>query len=177
MAYRDILVALSTDSRVKAVATLEAYVGGKITGDQFIQLLAAIVATANNRAVALADLAFATALTVKVGAVVPTMGLAAPVMQQDRLRKGAATLLGFADSGIDATERVGRFAFAEPLKMAQDAWANAVKSSGRVSGWRRNISANACQLCQWWSRDGRVWSDSVAFQTHKGCTCTPDPVI
>ena len=45
-----------------------------------------------------------------------------------------------------------------------------------VEGWTRSVSG-ACQLCNWWSRDGRVWPKDHTMPRHKGCRCTQNPVL
>ena len=58
-----------------------------------------------------------------------------------------------------------------------DGTADVIRRSSRVSGWVRSLDSNACELCQGWSRDGKVWDDDHTMPRHTGCTCTQDPVV
>lgn len=48
--------------------------------------------------------------------------------------------------------------------------------SEHVTGWTRSLNGEACQLCTWWWRAGRVWTADHPMPAHKGCICTPQPV-
>lgn len=122
---------------------------------------------------AVIDLSLAAALTVQTGQAVAPQGLTAPADDPDRLTKAASTLAALEDVTPERWERLAR---SEPLEAAARAYSDGVRRSPHVTGWTRGLSANACQLCRWWSRDGKVWPDDHPMPTHKGCTCNPAPV-
>lgn len=66
---------------------------------------------------------------------------------------------------------VHRLARAEAADAVRTSFRERMVASGRTRGWTRVLEADACQLCQWWDRDGRTWPESHPLQTHKGCTC------
>ena len=72
-----------------------------------------------------------------------------------------------------ADMRLERMARAEPLATAQRAASEAMTAQPLVEGWVRAMDADPCQLCVWWSREGRVWPRNHPFQTHQGCNCSP----
>ena len=109
----------------------------------------------------------------KLGTPVAPVGAVRPLDDPDRLTTAARTLLALENPSLARWERLAR---AEGQEAAARAYSDAVKRSPHVTGWRRGISGSACQLCRWWSRDGRVWAADHTMPTHKGCTCNPVPV-
>lgn len=177
MSYRDTLTELSGEAEQQAVALYLAWETGQIDDATFVAVLAAIVAAANNRAAALADLSLAATITAALQAPVPTLGLTPPADDHDRLTTAASTLLGTLTTTPDPQARVARLGRSEPLTTAARAYSEGMARSRHVTGWTRGLSPSACQLCRWWARDGRVWPDDHPLKTHKGCTCYANPVV
>ena len=177
MTYTDTLTDLSGQAEARALAVYASWSEGLLTDAEFVALLAAIITTANARAVALADLSLAASISVALGRPVPTLGLLAPDDDPQRLHKAATTLVSDLDGTPDPHARVGRLGRSEPLTTAANAYSAGMARSGHVTGWTRGLSAKACQLCQWWARDGRTWPDDHPLKTHKGCTCYANPVV
>ncbi|CAM3542484.1 hypothetical protein [Isoptericola cucumis] len=169
MTYRDALQALSSETEAKVLAIYAAFSEGSITYDEAAAAIAAVVVKGNARAVALADLALAANLMTALRKPVATLGLALPDGEPARLHKAATTLLAIREV---TPERVARLGRVEPLEAGQRAFSEGIARSGSVEGWVRNKSASACQLCTWWSRDGRVWPAGHPMPRHKGCSCT-----
>lgn len=49
--------------------------------------------------------------------------------------------------------------------------------SDSVAGWRRITGGEACEFCAMLASRGAVYSsDTVDFQAHDRCSCTPEPV-
>lgn len=177
MTYTDMLNRLSTATEEKVLALHERYVAGEITADELEELVAAVVATGNARAVSLADLSLAATLTLALRRPVPVVGIVPDRTERARLRRAARTILR-AEGLPDTAEnmRLARLARVEPLTAASRAYSEGIAKSDHVEGWRRGLSGSACQLCTWWSRDGQVWPANHRMPTHKGCTCTQQPV-
>ena len=160
---------------------------GARAGDDTLELLRRL------RAAALTDAEVADALTtllaaqnLSAGAVAeavavrqltswgePAPDVPAPLRdhQQDsaRLMTAAGTVLARpADQVEAALERLAR---AEAVEAGQVTYGAVVGQSPAVRGWVRQLEASACQLCRWWSRDGRMWPPGHRMPTHKGCTC------
>lgn len=94
----------------------------------------------------------------------------------DRLRKAAGTVLerlDLADLATLATVEMGaeRLARAEAVKAAQTDYGSTMASSEDTGGWIRELEPDACQLCRWWSREGKKWPADHPMPTHTGCTC------
>lgn len=176
MAYRDSLIVLSEKSERQVVAAYNAYRAGALSRDECIRYIASAISVSNGQAHALANLAYAAEVMAQLGTPA-AVAATTPPDDLDRLTKAASTVLEVA-AGTAASEAVvGRLGRAEPLETAARSYSESMIRDGRTKGWVRQRSANCCQLCEWWWRNGRVWPAEHPFQTHKGCTCTPKPVI
>ena len=171
MTYRENVTLIAAATETKVLAVFDRYEAGELDQNTTIALIAAIIAKANSKAVTLADLSLAATLMLQLGSPVAALGLTPPADDSDRLQKAATTLLAVATL---TRERVARLARSEPLGRAADAYADGIRRSDHVTGWTRQVSANACELCQ--SLAGDVLPDSVPMYHHPGCTCTPIPV-
>lgn len=175
MSYHGTLNRLTDDVQAKVLSAYAAWEADRLTRDQFVQLTAAHVAQGNTRAVALADLALATALSVELGTPQPTVGVSAPT-DGDRLRRATRTLADLAVTA-DISARLARFATAEPTAAAANAWSDGIRQSDLVEGWSRRLDADPCELCQSWAAGDHVFPKTVGMLHHPGCQCTPKPVI
>ena len=172
--YQALLLELAIASESAAI---ELWWQAEELGDDVLAAaLAAILATYTGRAAALAVTAWSAQASVAVGEVVPAAVLALPDSDIDRLAKAATTVVQVAKKSPVPESIVGRIARAEPLKTASDSYHDQLTTSGLVEGWTRGMDPDPCQLCQWWSRDGRVWPKEHRFQRHTGCACVPIPV-
>jgi hypothetical protein len=108
---------------------------------------------------------------------VPVVGVLPRADEPARLLKAATTVLDIASDSEVSAAIVSRLARAEPLESAATAYSQAMQQQPLVEGWTRNMDADPCQLCRWWWREVRIWPKNHPFQTHKGCACTPRPVL
>lgn len=168
MTYQDQLEEQASSVTAQVLAALALYEAGKMTADALTAVVAAYIAAGNSAAAALADLALAAAVTVQTGAPAAPLGITRPADDPERLTRAANTLLGSSATAA----RWQRLAEAEIKEAATRAYSEGAKRSPRVTGWTRGLKADACQLCRWWSRDGRVWDADHPMPTHKGCTCS-----
>ena len=177
MTYRETLTRLGDTTAAQVAAIIAAWEAGDLTDEEAVDLIAAYVEAANNRAVSLADVALAASLTVATGKAVTALGLTPATGDRDRLTTAATTLLGVLKTTPDPIGRARRLGRSEPLTTAARARGDAIERQPSATGWTRSVSGSGCQLCEWWSRDGRVWPDTHPMPTHKGCTCTQEPTI
>ena len=159
---------------------------GEITREEFIESAALAVATSRIRGanvgadVVRRDLEAQLAEPVQI--VPPRINSLAEV---PRLKKAVGTIV--ADVPADAEDeafqqilarvdmRLERLARAETTDAAQDGAQQALADE-RVQGWVRDLNGEACELCVWWWREGRVWPASHVMPRHTGCECWPRPV-
>lgn len=176
MAYRETLVSLAEDTERRVLDVYRAYLAGHLTRAEAVDRIGLLVSVANRQGVMLADLAFSAEVMAQTGVAAPTVGVT-PTDDLDRLTQAASTTLDVAETSAVSEAIVARLARCEPLESAAKGYSDAMIRSGKTKGWVRRKSANACQLCTWWWREGRIWPAEHPFQHHKGCTCTPKPVI
>lgn len=89
--------------------------------------------------------------------------------------KSIQTILdGEPDKIVARLERLG---YVLPIEETQGGYGDELARSSRVEGWLRGMNDDACQLCVWWWREGRVWPKRHPLQTHKGCKCQQVPTI
>ncbi len=171
MTYRDNVSRIAAATEAKVLGVYDRFVTGDLDRATTVALIASIIARANSRAVALADLSLAATLMLQLRRPVATLGITPREGEPQRLAKAATTLLAVDKP---TRERVARLARAEPLGRAADAYSEAIRQTPAVVGWTRQVSGNACQICQ--DLAGTVLADSVPMYHHPGCACTPVPV-
>ena len=138
-----------------------------------LDAIVAAINRANAVATGLADVSVSAQIEVLSGT--PTLPSAvAPVDDTERLTKAVRTI---ADSDSDTAMQLSRLARSEPLDTAQRVTLDAMAAQDAVSGWVRQLNAEACELCRWWARDGRVWPKDHKFPRHPGCNCQPRIVL
>lgn len=103
-------------------------------------------------------------------------------LNQGRIRTAVTTILDDLDVEDDESvehmiTRMERLARAEAIESAQAGYGKGMARSKKVEGWIRDLESNACELCQWWSRDGRVWPANHVMPTHPGCACAQEFVV
>lgn len=145
--------------------------------EEIADALAVLVGAHNSAAGAVAEALAAEQLAAWGAAAPPdsATGLAHQ-LNADRLRQAAGTVLerlDLADLATLATVEIGaeRLARAEAVKAAQANYGSTMASSEDTGGWVRQLEPDACQLCRWWSRDGKTWPSDHPMPTHTGCTC------
>ncbi|KYH43675.1 hypothetical protein [Branchiibius sp. NY16-3462-2] len=171
MTYRDLLRRIGDDTAANVTAIYDSYTEGDLDDDETASLIAGTIANANGSAVALADVSLAATLTLQLRRAVAPLGLLPAASDTERLYKAATTLLTSEDT---TTERVARLGRSEPLEAAATAYSEGIAKSPEVTGWTRDVSPGACQICQ--DLAGTVLPDDVEMYHHTGCTCTPVPV-
>jgi len=171
MSYRDVVAGLGAATERDVLVVYDRFVAGDLGHHEAVAVMAAIVAKANHKATTIADLSLAATLMLQLRKPVATLGLTPPADDPDRLVKAVTTLLAIETL---TRERVARLARAEPLGRAADAYSEGIRRNERVTGWTRQVSPNACKVCQ--DLAGDVLPDSVPMYHHPGCTCTPIPV-
>jgi hypothetical protein len=171
--YEETLRGLS-DGTAKIILQLWAAVErGDLPVSDFPEVAAQIIAVANAQGRAAAEVALAGYLTAATGTVI-TVATFPVVDDTPRLVKALLTILG---SALDTVMQLTRIATAEPLEAAANRFSEAMAEQPMVTGWVRQLEPDACQLCVWWWREGRVWPKDHPMPTHKGCTCHPLPTV
>ncbi|HEY0888675.1 MAG TPA: hypothetical protein VGE38_03570 [Nocardioides sp.] len=180
MTYQEETQTLTEQASAQVLAALSAYAAGTLTYEAVAAVVAAYVAAGNSAGAALGDVALAAAVTLQTGQPAAPLGITRPADEDQRLTKAAKTILDDLDAKRDedaeaalseAQKRFQRLVEAEIRKAVADAYSEAIKESESVTGWIRALEPDACELCTWWWRNGRVWPADHDMPRHTGCDC------
>lgn len=167
---------LSARQQAKVSAAYLSLEDGALTAEEFTRVVVNVVQVGNARGRILGQ-AIARALieaetqAAEITSMRRTPGIVRP--EEDRLTKAVATILA---SEHETLMQLQRLADNEPKQAAADGAADVIRGSKKVSGWVREVESEACPLCLWWGRAGRVWQPDHPMPRHTGCVCSPKPV-
>lgn len=176
MSYRDMLVKLGDTTEEKVLAVYRLFDAGDLSRFDAIALMSTLIGKAQATAIVLAESSLAAELILSTAEAVPVVATA---VRGDvvAVRQAVITTLGTAATTPDIEGRIARMARGITYRAAADAYSDGVKKSPRTEGWIRDLEPDACQMCTWWWREGRVWPKDHPMPTHPGCTCAPKPVL
>lgn len=175
--YQSQTEALATATAATAVNILADYAAGHIAAAEVAALIAAVINTGNAAASTLADAYVSAHIEHMAGVPTPAIGVP-PADDTARLVSVVDGILADRDDDQDtAAMRIKRLAHSEPLQAAQESTIKAIAAQPEVIGWRRQMDADPCELCQWWWAGGRIYKPTTVFRQHPGCNCQPQPVI
>ena len=173
MSFEKALGSLTGKVQARAEKLLDAFESGQISLGTFITAMADVVSQARAQgatyAVSVLRDYVETALQAPV-AVSPSM----PPADIDRLEGAVVTILG---SDQDTRMQIVRLATGETLEAAHKAYGDTMEQLPMVKGWTRGLDSAACELCQWWWREGRVFRPEHQMPRHTGCVCHPVPTV
>lgn len=150
---------------------------GDISKGVFRSLAATVVEGANVGSWMLADVSLAAWMTAQTGRATPALGIAPGGEETDRILAGLDTLMqGLDDAKTERDALLARYGRSEPARAFQRAYVAAMQERPEVAGYRRVLNAEACELCRWRYRGGKVFSVGTPFAQHPGCGCYPEPV-
>ena len=163
-----------------AVALFERLRGEGVPADGIVRALAMRI-TARNLAAGVDAEALARHQVAAWGLPLPKVPAAALAhgLDRNRLTDAMGTVIGRidpedAETVAVASRAVSQVAAAEAMESARSVFRAAVTGTGRVRGWVRQTEADACELCDWWARDGKVWPVDHDMPTHPGCACAQE---
>ncbi|MGM0700385.1 MAG: hypothetical protein ACQEVD_16185 [Actinomycetota bacterium] len=173
MTFEALMDSIIGDTTTKANKLLDLWEAGDIDDGLFADALVYLVDQSRGRA----SSAALTVLRDYIETGIEAAALVTPALPDtatERLTKAATTILG---SGLDTRMQVERLAAGETLAAAHRTYADTMAATPHVTGWTRGLDGGACELCQWWARDGRVWPSDHPMPTHTGCKCHPVPTV
>lgn len=168
---------LGAQGRQAIVETYEIYRAGLIDVDTFIDVSSQLVehicdVGANYGRLSYAELmSFITETAPRVSGDLGAVSAVDGTKVADSIR---TIMDGEPEQIVTRLERLG---YVLPIEETQRAYGEELASDELVEGWQRGLNETACQLCQWWSWEGRIWPKVQPFQTHKGCKCQQIPKL
>lgn len=172
-------LAEATAQRVSQLFTL--YRTGRLSLAEFRARAAAVIATANEAGVQIADLAVAAEATRQLGRTIGPIGLRPSDKQTDpeRIGRDIDRVIGADPDVVDLADsrdsRLRQLARSEPLLSTAVATHSAMDRHG-ATGWVRVLDADPCKVCRGWA-DGVVRGVGTAMARHHGCGCIQQPVF
>lgn len=107
--------------------------------------------------------------------VVTSLTVTGPVKVKQATALSGGDIVKAADEGAAS---VARAAVRLALDGGRQTLLDSMNDDQRALGWARSASGNACAFCAMLASRGPVYKeDSVGFQSHDGCGCTPEPVF
>lgn len=151
---------------------------GALTLDEFVELAALLVVTANGQAAELARRSVAAFVAHETGTGIPpaiTVELEPWRTDPERVQRALGTIAG----GAAIAGRLSRLAHAEPIDAAAKTWETFIMTDTAhgVTGWRRQLDADPCELCTAWAGSGDVFPVSTGMLRHPGCACVQVPTF
>lgn len=175
--FEDMLERLGTQGRDAVLSTYQLYEAGLIDSDTFIEVASELLQHINERSAVFGQASYAQvrAILLDTAAELPATVTPSASTSSGALSQSLQTILeGDSDKIVGRLERLG---YVLPIESTQDSYSAALADDSLVEGWQRGLNSDACQLCRWWSRDGRIWPKVQPFQTHKGCKCQQVPKV
>lgn len=173
--YLGALGSLSEQAAVSNNLVMREFLFGKVSAPVASSILEALAVRFSNIGVTTGALSASGYIARRLAIPVAVTG-AGILIDRLVIRKGLTTLFEEKDPEKLAMKSE-RFAKGKPLEYAQEAYRKAVQESPFTRGWERETNPDACTLCLWWARDGRVWPKDHYMPTHTGCQCRPKPVV
>lgn len=173
MSFESALNSLTGKVRIRAEKLLDAFESGQISQGTFITAMADVTVQARAQGATYAVSVLRDYVETSLGAPV-VVSPAMPPADIDRLETAVATILG---SDQDTRMQIVRLATGETLDAAHQAYGDTMEKLPMVKGWTRGLDSAACELCQWWGREGRVFRPEHQMPRHTGCVCHPVPTV
>ena len=151
---------------------------GGLSVPAFRAAAAAVVARANARGVALADLGLTAEVMRQLGRRAAPLGLRPTAVQidQSRMRGDIGRVLErHADPADSPVAGLTDWARSEPLLTVATAVTAGMVARG-ARGWTRQLTGTSCQRCTAWA-DGVVRPAGTRMARHVGCDCIQQPVF
>lgn len=175
--FEDMLERLGSQGREAVLNTYQLYQAGLIDATTFIEVASDLLQHINERSAVFGQVSYAQvrAILLDTAVELPATVTATASTSTGALAQSLQTILeGEPDQIVGRLERLG---YVLPIESTQDGYSAALADDSMVEGWQRGLNDDACQLCQWWSWEGRIWPKVQPFQKHKGCKCQQIPKI
>lgn len=175
--FEDMLERLGSQGRAALLDTYRLFTQGLIDQQTFIDVASQLLEHIANVGANYGRLSYIELMTFMVeeypGAS-SQLG-AASAVDQGKVAQSLQTILeGDPEQIISRLERLG---YVLPMEETQRGYGDELRADPLVEGWQRGLNDDACQLCQWWSWEGRIWPKVQPFQSHKGCKCQQIPKL
>jgi hypothetical protein len=147
--YRTALVDLVETAETDVSTIYDAWEDDQLDDQGFLATTTGAILTAEDRGIALADLAVAGWLSIELGRAVPSLGLVASDADRHATSKAVSTLLARLHDTPDPRARTARLARGRITQTCGRYFDVGLATRPEVRGYVRGLSPTACQLCGW----------------------------
>lgn len=176
--FEDMLERLGDQARKSVVNTYALYQEGLISEKTFIDVASELVQHTTERGYTYGQLSYeqVSAIIKDIPSQPEQLSLVPyPDTSKSSISQSLETIMSGDPEQISM--RLERLGYSVAIEETQRGYGDALRSDSWGDGWIRGMDDNACQLCEWWSRDGRIWPKAHRLQTHKGCKCQQIPTV
>lgn len=175
--FEDMLERLGDQGRKALLDTYELYQSGLIDRDTMLDVASELLQFINDQGAAYGALSYSQvrAIMLDTATELPAKGTPLASTSTGGISASLTTILNGDPEQI--AQRLERLGYVLPIESAQGGYESTLQGDSAVEGWQRGLNDDACQLCQWWSWDGRIWPKVQPFQKHIGCKCQQIPKI
>lgn len=175
--FEDMLEQLGDQGRRAVMDTYALLEQGLIDRATFLAVTSDLLQHINERGSVYGQLSYQQVRSILLDAAPEISTAPAPIVST-RPAKISESLATILDGDQDEIERrLERLGYVLPMESTHGGYAAALQRDPVATGWQRGLDAGACELCQWWARDGRVWPKDHPMPTHKGCKCQQIPAV
>lgn len=178
MSYDETLDKLGKSTAKSLRAVFDQWVGDDVDEDTAVEMWKLILEVAGEQGRTLGATAYTAHAQAKTGQVKPIRPGDLDVRAEPTSGRIAAALATVMDGDPeDIPARLERLGYSDPINVAGLAFAAAMIADNRARGWSRGVEADACELCNYWDENGRVYAIDHEMPTHPGCVCYQQPTF
>ena len=175
--FEDMLERLGDQGRKSLLDTYALYQSGLIDRETMVDVASELLQFINDQGAAYGELSYSQvrAIMLDTATELPANSTPRAATSTGGISESLTTILD-GDPELIA-QRLERLGYVLPIESVQGGYESTLQGDSMVEGWQRGLNDDACQLCQWWSWEGRIWPKVQPFQTHKGCKCQQIPKV
>ena len=175
--FEDMLEQLRDQGRRSVLNTWRLYEDGLIDYDTFIDVASTLLAHIAERGAAYGRLSYHQIIATMTGGEIGATSSNVGVIREMTTPTGVGRALDTIAKGEPERilTRLARLGSIVPIEETQAGYAEELQADPKIEGWIRGLNDTACELCEFWYWDGRIWPKDHPMPTHKGCMCQQIP--
>lgn len=167
---------LGSQGRSAVLNTHRLYTAGLIDRATFLDVSSQLLQHINTQGRQYGRLSYANAASIMQDTAPDIERAAKPVDPDSKPTKISQALQTVLDGEPEQIERrLARLGYVLPIDETHAGYADALQDDDLATGWTRLLDSSGCELCEWWSREGRVWPKRHPMPRHNGCKCQQVP--
>lgn len=173
LSFEEMLERLGRQGRLALLDTWKLYKEGYIARDTFIDVSATLLEHISDQSANYGRISYGAVMAQTTGQPLPAPSAIGGNSRKAKIAQSIETIMDGETS--DQSFRLGRLGYVVPMEETQQAYQIELQRDTKVEGWQRGLNSDACELCRWWWREGRIWPKDHPMPTHKGCKCQQVP--